>query len=92
VFARHNVTDVLRSERRDVGWAAMAILVVVVFAIGALGAVWDLVAKGNWLRALLLPVAAVPLWWWGMGAWRRTRWGRPDQQTPRTSQPAPGIR
>jgi hypothetical protein len=54
----------------------MAIAIGVLFIGGVVIALLDLVVHGNWLRLASLPLGAILCWWWGMGAWRRTRWGR----------------
>jgi hypothetical protein len=72
----------VRSERRDLAWAAVAIIVGITLIVGIVAALFDLVVHGNWRRLAGLPVGAVVCWWWGMGAWRRTRWGRVASISP----------
>lgn len=61
---------------RDHAWAAFAVVMLVLLVGAVFDALWRVVFDGDWLRLLVLPVAVLFYWWWGMGAWRRTIWGR----------------
>jgi len=61
---------------RDVGWGALAALCLVSGTSVVFALVWNIV-KGDVAQVLAIGVSLLLHWWIGMGAWRRTRWGRP---------------
>jgi hypothetical protein len=60
---------------RDYAWAAFSIGVLLLLVGSVLDALWGVV-DGDWWRLVLLPIAILFYWWWGVGAWRRTIWAR----------------
>lgn len=83
-----------RTRSRRYGWASsLAWLITAVALFGGAAAVFyaagDL-AQSRVDRMLLLAPWAVGLYWIALGAWRRTRWGRPaPTEMHRSSQLSP---
>jgi hypothetical protein len=61
---------------RDYAWAAFSIGMLFLLVGSVLDAFWGMVFDGDWWRLVLLPIAILFYWWWGVGAWRRTIWAR----------------
>ena len=64
---------------RDYSLAALAVLMLLSFVAGVAFTVWSVAFRGDWGRIVGLVVGGYFNWWIGMGAWRRTVWGRRDR-------------
>ncbi len=65
------------ARARDYAWAALAV-VVAALAVLNLAACLFFLLRGNIGVLLTAPVGLLFSYWIGMGAWRRTLWGRPQ--------------
>jgi hypothetical protein len=61
---------------RDYAWAAFSIGMLALLVASVLDVLWGVLVDGNWWGLVLLPIAILFYWWWGVGAWRRTVWAR----------------
>ena len=76
---------------RDYGCAALAAVVAVLTVLN-LAACLYFVIRGDVLVLLRVPVGVLMGYWIGMGAWRRTSWGRPAVDVgPRATPCGPGT-
>lgn len=73
---------------RDIWWLCVAVLFGLLFALNVL-AVFVLVLRGPRINLLVAPVSLVFTYWFAMGAWLRTTWGRPRLE--RTVPPGPPV-
>lgn len=62
---------------RDYAWGAFSIGMLVLMIGSVVDALWRIVVDGDWWGVVLLPIAGIFYWWWGVGAWRRTTWAGP---------------
>ena len=63
---------------RDVGWGALAALCLISLSGVVVAGLWRLM-KGDLAQVAGALVSGLLYWWIGMGAFRRTRWGRPRE-------------
>lgn len=61
---------------RDYLWSGLAAVFALLCAGSVFDAGWNLLVEGNPWRLAGLPVAVLFWFWLGMGAWRRSTWGR----------------
>ena len=74
-----NVTGA-RPRAADYAWAAVVALIALGFMAGLVSALWQVATGRGFGDALWLPVGLVSAWWLGLGAWRRTVWGRRGEE------------
>jgi hypothetical protein len=65
----------------DYAWAAVAVLIVLAFLAGLGSALWQVATQRGFGDALWLPVGVLCAGWLAMGAWRRTVWGRREEDS-----------
>jgi hypothetical protein len=61
---------------RDYLWGSLAALTVLLLTLSLFGTAWQLIVNQSWKATLAAPLYCVFYWWIGVGAWRRTFWGR----------------
>ena len=66
----------IRPGAADYAWAAVAGLVVLGFLAGMASALWQVATQRGFGDVLWLPVGLVCASWLAVAAWRRTVWGR----------------
>jgi hypothetical protein len=65
------------TRSRGVWWLIVAAVFAGLLALDAAGFVY-IVVRGPRERLVLAPFTALAAYWFMMGAWRRTSWGRPE--------------
>ena len=61
---------------RDYGWAAFAFVMAVLGVLGVVSGLWRALT-GEPLKLVAVPIGIAFYYWFALGAWRRTVWGRP---------------
>lgn len=70
--ARSGASQPLAAPARRKGWVAVALVMLVLSALGVFNALWVALIDGRPLFLLALPVNLLMGYWLVVGAWRRT--------------------